>query len=448
MRQSLTALQGTIQDLLTHQDWTAVQELIEPANVDETVTVFERLPVASQAVFYRLLEKDRAAGVFDLLSPKQQGDLIEALQGEEVASLFAELDPDDRAWILDELPATAATRLLSGLTPDERRLTSIILGYEPGSIGRRMSPEYVSTRDTYTVEHTLQRVQQHIDEAETIYTIPVVDDSRHVVGIVSLRDLLRHEPNTLIGNIMREARVASAYSSAEDTARLIIDRRLLALPIVDDENRLVGIVTVDDAGRIIEQEESEDSARQGGTDPLGKPYLSTPVLSLVRSRIVWLLVLAIGATLTVQVLSIFESELAQVTALALFVPLLIGTGGNTGNQASTTITRALALGDIENRDIVKVLIRELSVGLLMGSILGILGGLITGVIYGPSIGLTIGLTLAVVCTMAAAVGGIMPIIARLLGVDPAVFSNPFITTFVDATGLVVYFLIAKTVLGI
>ncbi|WP_054953470.1 magnesium transporter [Flaviflexus massiliensis] len=448
MRQSLTALQGTIQDLLARQDWTAVQELIEPANVDETVTVFERLPVASQAVFYRLLEKDRAAGVFDLLSPKQQGDLIEALQGEEVASLFAELDPDDRAWILDELPATAATRLLSGLTPDERRLTSIVLGYEPGSIGRRMSPEYVSTRDTYTVEHTLQRVQQHIDEAETIYTIPVVDNGRHVLGIVSLRDLLRHEPDTLIGSIMREARVASAYSSAEDTARLIIDRRLLALPIVDDENRLVGIVTVDDAGRIIEQEESEDSARQGGTDPLGKPYFSTPVRSLVRSRIVWLLVLAIGATLTVQVLSIFESELAQVTALALFVPLLIGTGGNTGNQASTTITRALALGDIENRDIAKVLVRELSVGLLMGGILGILGGIITGAIYGPSIGLTIGLTLAVVCTMAAAVGGIMPIIARLLGVDPAVFSNPFITTFVDATGLVVYFLIAKTVLGI
>lgn len=448
MRQSLTALQGTIQDLLARQDWTAVQELIEPANVDETVTVFERLPAASQAVFYRLLEKDRAAGVFDLLSPKQQGDLIEALQGEEVASLFAELDPDDRAWILDELPATAATRLLSGLTPDERRLTSIVLGYEPGSIGRRMSPEYVSTRDTYTVEHTLQRVQQHIDEAETIYTIPVVDNGRHVLGIVSLRDLLRHEPDTLIGSIMREARVASAYSSAEDTARLIIDRRLLALPIVDDENRLVGIVTVDDAGRIIEQEESEDSARQGGTDPLGKPYFSTPVRSLVRSRIVWLLVLAIGATLTVQVLSIFESELAQVTALALFVPLLIGTGGNTGNQASTTITRALALGDIENRDIAKVLVRELSVGLLMGGILGILGGIITGAIYGPSIGLTIGLTLAVVCTMAAAVGGIMPIIARLLGVDPAVFSNPFITTFVDATGLVVYFLIAKTVLGI
>lgn len=448
MQINVADIQETVKTNLNLEQWTAVQEAIAPASVEQTVTVLERLPDKNQAVFYRLLDKDRAAAVFDRLSPRQQGDLIASLQGEEIASIFADLDPDDRAWILDELPSSAATRLLSGLDEEERQLTSIVLGYEQGSIGRRMSPEYVSTRDSYTVGETRARIHSSLEDAETIYTIPVVDDSRHVVGVVSLRDLLKHDDSKIIADFMTEAHVATAYSSAEEAARDVIDLRLLALPIVDDENRLVGILTVDDAGRIIEQEESEDTARQGGMDPLRKPYFATPVRTLVRSRVVWLFVLAIGATLTVQVLSVFESTLEQVTALALFIPLLIGTGGNTGNQASTTVTRALALGDIENRDIFKVFTREFRVGLTMGSLIGLIGGIITGAIYGASIGITIGLTLMAVCTLAASVGGIMPIIARFLHVDPAVFSNPFITTFVDATGLIVYFLIAKAVLGI
>ena len=187
---------------------------------------------------------------------------------------------------------------------------------------------------------------------------------------------------------------------------------------------------------------------QGGVEPLGRPYFSTPVCSLVRSRIVWLAVLAVGAALTVHVLSIFETTLEQVTALALFVPLLIGTGGNTGNQAATTVTRALALGDVRGSDLLRVLGREFTVGLTLGALLGTLGAVITGVIFGLSIGVTIGLTLLAVCTIAASIGGVMPMIAKKLGTDPAVFSNPFISTFVDASGLIVYFLIAKAVLGI
>src|SRR5690606_7747849 len=217
--------------------------------------------------------------------------------------------------------------------------------------------------------------------------------------------------------------------------------------VVDAEGRLVGILTLDDAARILEREEDEDAARQGGTEPLRRPYLSTPVRTLVRSRIVWLLVLAVGATLTVQVLDAFEATLEQVTVLALFVPLLIGTGGNTGNQAATTVTRALALGDVGPRDVLRVLTRELRVGLLMGLMLGVLGAVIAGLVYEPHIGVVIGLTLVGICAVAATIGGIMPLIARAVKVDPAVFSNPFISTFVDATGLIVYFLIARAVLG-
>jgi magnesium transporter len=210
----------------------------------------------------------------------------------------------------------------------------------------------------------------------------------------------------------------------------------------------VGILTIDDAARILKQEESEDAARQGGVEPLRRSYLGTPIRQLVRSRVVWLLVLAVGATLTVQVLDTFEATLAQMTVLALFVPLLIGTGGNTGNQAATTVTRSLALGEVSPRDVLRVLSREIRVGFCLGLLLGTLGFVIAGLIYEWHVGLVIGLTLVAVCTVAASVGGMMPLAARAIRVDPAVFSNPFITTFVDATGLVIYFLIAKTVLGL
>lgn len=311
-----------------------------------------------------------------------------------------------------------------------------------------MSPEFVATRTDLTVAETLARVRSRLRDAETIYTLPVVESSRQVVGVVSLRDLMEADGDELVGEIMSDAVVASVDEDAEVAARRCAEQGHLALPIVDSETRLVGILTIDDAVRIIEHEESEDSARQGGTEPLRRPYLSTPTFRIVRSRIVWLLVLAVGATLTVQVLSHFEATIAQVTILSLFVPLLIGTGGNTGNQAATTVTRALALNDVRPRDILRVLAKELRVGALLGAVLGLLGFAVATLVYDVRIGVVIGLTLLAVCTMAATVGGVMPLIARALKVDPAVFSNPFITTFVDAAGLIIYFLIATAVLGL
>ncbi|WP_435526259.1 magnesium transporter [Microbacterium elymi] len=274
--------------------------------------------------------------------------------------MFADMDPDDRVWLLDELPASVAPRLLRGLPVRERQLTAEVLGYPQNAIGRRMSPEYVTTHPDLTVAQTMARVRARLDEAETIYTLPVTDHGREVVGVVSLRDLLSAPDAALVRDVMSEARTATATSDVEQAARLCADMNLLALPIVDSEGRLLGILTLDDAARILKQEESQDVARQGGVEPLGRPYLSTPITRLVRSRVVWLFVLAIGATLTVHVLEIFESTLAQLTALALFVPLLIGTGGNTGNQAATTVTRALALDEVRPRDILRVLGRELA----------------------------------------------------------------------------------------
>lgn len=445
---NINAIVDIVAQQVTDRDLVNLSHTLTPLDVDEIVLVLERLGERQRAVVYRLLQKDRALAVFELLDPALQGDLLHGLQDSEVVELFSEMDPDDRVWLLDELPSTIAPRLLKGLSPQERQATAALMGYPLGSIGRRMSPEIISTKQGFTAEATLERVRRNIHEAETIYLLPVIDESRHVVGVVSLRQLLAAEEDALVGDLMQDPYTATATEKAEVVARRMADLTVIAMPIVDRENRLVGMFTIDDAMRILEVEESEDAARQGGVEPLRRPYLSTPISTLVSSRIVWLLVLAVGATLTVQVLSIFEETLAQVTALALFVPLLIGTGGNTGNQAATTVTRALALDDVRTGDILKVAGREVRVGFVLGCLLGLLGFALTGLIYDLRIGLVIGCTLLALCTVAATIGGAMPIVAKAIKVDPAVFSNPFITTFVDATGLILYFLIAKAVLQI
>ncbi|MFE7629818.1 magnesium transporter [Kocuria sp. NPDC057446] len=441
-------LSAAIERALAEKDLPAVTAALAPLTADEVITVLERLDAKRRALLYRLLPKTTALEVFEGLDATLQGDLVRGLQDEEVASVFAELDPDDRVALLDELPASVTTRLLHRLSPAERELTAAVLGYPAGSIGRRMSPEYVATRPGTTAGQALERVRARLSDAETVYTLPVLDDRRRLVGIVSLRDLMSADPGTPVGEILHEAYSARATDDAETAARRCADLKLLALPVVDAETRLVGILTVDDALGILEEADSEDQARIGGSEPLRRPYLSTPVRSIVRSRVVWLLVLAVGATLTVQVLEVFEDTLEQMVVLSLFIPLLIGTGGNTGNQAATTLTRALALDDVRPRDILKVLAREVRVGLSLGLLLGAVGFLFASVAYGVPIGTVVGLTLLSICTMAATVGGAMPLIGRTVRVDPAVFSNPFITTFVDATGLLVYFFIARAVLGL
>ena len=377
-------LTAEILQQLANQDLAALAATLAPVPDAELVSVFERLTLRQRAIIFRLLPKETAVAVFDALDPALQGDLLEGLHDTEVARLFAELDPDDRAWLLEEVPVVLATRLLRDLPGSERALTAALLGYPQGSVGRRMTPEYVSVRERATVAIALDRVRDRLADAETVYTIPVLDNARRIVGIVSLRELLAADPNAEISTLMQEEHTAKAADSAEEAARRCTDLSLLA----------------------------------------------------------------VGATLTVQVLEVFEATLEQVTVLALFVPLLIGTGGNTGNQAATTVTRALALGDVRPRDILRVLTRELRTGSMLGLLLGTLGFSIASLIYSIELGLVIGLTLLAVCTIAAAVGGCMPLLARAVKVDPAVFSNPFISTFVDATGLIVYFVIARAVLGL
>jgi len=437
-----------IDALLDAGDLHGAADLVEGMPPWLVVDVLERSGAKDRAVLFRLLSKGTAHVVFEALDPPVQSELIRGLQADRVSQIFADLDPDDRAGLVDELPANLATRLLRGLSADEKALTDTVLDYPAGSVGRRMTPEFISTHPDTTAGETLERVRRRIDQVETIYGLPVTDDERRLVGIVGLRAVMRADPDTPIRTLMNEAVTARARESAEAAARRSAEERLIVLPVVDDEHRLVGILTFDDALRVLEVADSEDAARQGGAEPLRRPYLSTPVRSLVRSRVVWLLVLALGAALTVQVLEVFEGTIEQVVALSLFVPLIIGTGGNTGNQAATTVTRALALGDVRPRDVLRVTLLEIRTGLTLGLVLGGVGWAVAGLVYGVDLGMVIGLTLLALCTIAATVGGVMPLLAQAVRADPAVFSNPFITTFVDATGLVVYFLIAKAVLGL
>ncbi|PYI66086.1 magnesium transporter [Arthrobacter livingstonensis] len=429
-------------------DVAGVSRVLAPLDLTETLEQLERLSTIDRALAYRTLPKDRAMEVFERLDAALQADLVSGLQEADVAEVFAQLSPDDRVALLDELPASVANRLISGLNEKDRALTSTVLGYPQRAVGRYMSPEFVNTHPHLSVGETFARVRRELDDAESVYTIPVTDAGRHLVGVVSLRDVLRADESELIADIMKTPLSVPAVQDAEEAARYCADAKVLVLPIVDAEDRLVGILTVDDALRILEDAESEDAARSGGTEPLRRPYLATPVGSLVRARVVWLLVLAVGATLTVQVIGAFEATLEQQVVLSLFIPLLIGTGGNTGNQAATTITRALALGDVRPNDVFKVLAREVRVGAFLGLLLGALGFTIASLAFTVPIGLVIGLTLLGVCTMAASIGGLMPLLGKAVRADPAVFSNPFISTFVDATGLVIYFLIATSILGL
>lgn len=435
-------------DLIRDERLTDLRVALDELNTGDVVDFLERLGVKDRAVTFRLLPKDTAVHVFDQLDQALQHEIVEGLKDGDVAHFFESLDPDDRVRLMDEMPASVARKMLRHLDARERSLTNIVLGYASGTIGRAMSPEFVAIPEHWTVKQAMEKIRRAGVDAETIYTLPVVDGHRLLKGVVSLRELMFSDEDTVVSTIMSEADSVDADHDAEDAARRCADRKHLAVPVTDKEHRVVGIFTVDDAMDILERAETEDAARHGGAEPLHRPYLSTPVLTIMRSRIVWLLVLALGATLTVQVLDTFEETLEAVVVLALFVPLLIGTGGNTGNQAATTVTRALALGDVATRDVFRVLWREVRVGITLGSVLGVLGFLLVSWRWDWDVGAVIGLTLLAVCTLAASAGGMMPLLGKRIGADPAVFANPFISTFVDATGLIIYFLIAMAVLGL
>lgn len=438
----------SLDDALRERDLGTASSILTPLAPQEAAALLEQLSPRHLTIGFRLLHKDKALEVFDAFDADTQAKVIHELGTAEVAVAFDKLEPEDRAELLDELPSSIAKELVRNLSRTERELTAVVLGFPRDSVGRRMSPEFIHAFSDDPASVVLERVKARGHQVQSIYIVPVLDRSRRLVGVVSLRDLLLADPDQPIGDFAKTPIYAHAYDDAEATADRCVDRGISAMPVVDGEDRLVGVLTLDDAIEIVDAARDEDEARAGAREPLRESYLYASVFAITRSRVVWLFVLAVSAILTVNVLEIFEGTLEQKVALALFIPLLTGIGGNTGSQAATTVTRALATGEVAPRDAARVAGKEIRVGLTMGAALGVVGFGVASAVYGLDIGTVIGLTIISVCTMAATVGGLMPLVAKTIRVDPAVFSTPFISTFCDATGLIIYFMIAKAVLGI
>ncbi len=437
----------SIRPLLASLD--EMEEWLADTGVLDVADELARLDATDRVVAFRLLSRDRAMAVFELLEPVHQQEILESLRDERFRQLVEDLDPDDRVRLLGELPAKVAKRALEGLSPAERVYTAALLGYPERSAGRVMTPEFVSVRAASTAEAALDKVRRSRAEEEALFVLPVTDGERHLVGSVDLPTLLRANPTDRIESLMTtEMPWVRVDDSQETAARLIADANLAALPVIDSEDRLVGMITVDDAVRILEEEETEDRVRAGGAEPLRRPYFDASVLQLASRRATWLLILVVGATLTVNVLDYFESTLSQFVTLALFVPLLIDTGGNTGAQATTVVIRAMSTGDLRFSDLPRVVWREARVGVLLGGMLAVIALPVVTVFFDFDMAVVVSLTLLAICTWANIAGSMLPMVAERIGIDPAVVSAPFITTLVDATGLIIYFLIARAVLGI
>lgn len=438
-----------IDELVRDGDTAPLVAWLRDSTVLEIVDELTRLDPADTAVAFRLLPRDRALDVFEALDPVDQQQVLDGLRDDRVRSLIEALDPDDRARLFDEMPAKVVNRLLGQLSPDERALTTVLLGYPEQSAGRLMSPEFVSLRASMTTAEAIDKIRHEGLDAETVYALPVLDDHRHLIGITGLRALARAPPSARVGELMTtDIHQVTTDTDQEVAARLVREAGLIALPVVDSEERLVGVITVDDALRVLEDEDTEDFALAGGASPLRTSYLSASALGLAKVRALWLLLLIVAAAFTVNVLQVFESTLDQVVTLALFIPLITGTGGNSGAQASTAVIRAMAVGEVRLGDLPRIVWREARVGLLLGVMLSAAAAVPISFIYDAEMGTVILLTLTMVCTWATTVGSALPLLARRAGVDPAVVSAPLITTLVDASALIIYFVVAKLVLDI
>lgn len=430
---------GEEKKLVTAQRWLTAQSSVDIASE------MSRLSPDLQAVAFRLLTKDRALSVFEYLDPPHQADLLDALRDDNVGELFGSMEADDRAALLDEMPAKVASRLLRDLPPNERKATSVLLGYPSRSAGRVMLPVATVLSPEANREEALAKLQTR---EEAFATVPVTNDSRKLIGMVNLADLVSAPTGTSVRDVMQsESHHVYAQDDQEFAARLVQEADLLALPVVDEEDRLLGLLTVDDAMEILEDEETEDAYRSSGQEPLNEPYLTATVFTLARKRGLWLIVLIIAAFLTINVMEVFESTLEKVVVLGIFVPMIIGTGGNAGSQAASSVVRALAIDEVRPRDVLRVIWREVRVGFLLGVFLGALIFPIVALLYYPQVAATISLAIVCICSWACVVGGMLPLVAKKLGVDPAVFSTPVVSTLVDATGLIIYFTIAGVIMA-
>lgn len=449
-----------MQDLETK--YNSIFLLLEQGNIPELKAQLNSFDANEVAVFleeteeqldqkniFGLLDLKLAAETFKFLEHDQQNFLLHSLPYEKIAELLNELSPDDRTAFLEELPGAAVKELLVLLEPAERAVTLTLLGYPEGSVGRLMTTDYLAVKKHWTVEKVLNYIRKYGKYSETINIIYIIDDDGVLLDDIRIREFLFVSPETKVSDLMDSRFVSlSVYDDEESAITVFRSNNRVALPATDKEGVMLGIITIDDVLRLAEEEDTEDIQKMGGNEALEEPYIDAPILKLIQKRAGWLIILLLGEMLTASAMAFFEDELAKAVVLALFVPLIISSGGNTGSQAASLIIRAMALGEIKISDWWRVMQREIYTGLALGTILGIIGFLriffwtfFTN-IYGPhwlGIGLTVGFSLTGVVLWGSLAGSMLPLFLKRLGADPAVSSAPFIATLVDVTGLIIYF---------
>ncbi len=445
-----------IKGLIEARDFNALREIFREWPPADLAELIPDLPEDDQVIIFRVLPASLAADVFEYLEVEAQEQLLRAMAHEQVAGILNEMSPDDRTALFEELPSAAARQLIKLLTPEERRVAQALLGYPEGSVGRLMTPDFVAVYDHWTVKEVLDYVREHGSDSETLNVIYVVDERGKLIDDLRIREFLLKPLTAKVSEIRDQAFVAlNVTASQEEALNSFRKYDRIALPVTDSNGVLVGIVTSDDMLDVAEEEATEDIQKFGGMEAIDEPYMRTPLWRMVRKRAGWLVVLFLGEMLTASAMSYYEGEIAKAVVLALFLPLIISSGGNSGSQASMLIIRAMALDEVKLRDWFHVMRKEIISGLMLGLVLGFIGFMRVAIwsqfstIYGPHwllVAFTVGIALIGVVLWGSLSGSMLPFILRRVGADPATSSAPFVATLVDVTGLVIYFSIALLIM--
>ncbi|MFW6105300.1 MAG: magnesium transporter [Chloroflexota bacterium] len=442
--------EDTFKELLENKQYRALRERLADSEPTHIAELLASIPKDEAVIAFRLLPKSLAISVFDDMDGAFQNQLLEAFSDQAARNFLEAMPPDDRIELLDEVPAKVARRLLQILSPDQRRVTLQLLGYDEETAGREMTPLFVDLHSDMTVAQALERVRQLAITRETVYECYVMDRRRYLIGTVSLKDLVIADPNAKVSDIMKpESPFVFTHTDREEVARELREHDLLAIPVVDAEQRLVGTITHDDVVDIMEREATEDIYHFGAVSGTERGYFASRILDVVRRRGVWLLLLIVVNTVTGAIIARQEDLLGEILILAAFIPLLIGTGGNVGAQSATVVIRGLATGEVKPRRALAVVSREAGIGALLGIVLGAVAlGWAYALGRNLEVAAVVSTTLIAISVMATLAGGALPFVFRLLKIDPALVSAPFITTVMDIFGVAVYFGIAYMILGL
>ena len=420
---------------------------IHPADI---VDIIREMEPTERVITLRVLDKTKIAEVFSLLDPEEEEELLGYFTEHRAKTILLEMSPDDRTQLLDELPASVVKKLLSLFPVEEREEANILLNYPPQSAGRVMTTDYVDLGTEITVSEALEYIRKTGPDRETIYTCYAINEKRVLCGVVSLKDIILAKPDQKISQIMNEnVYKVKTTDDQEEAAKAIHKYDFLSLPVVDSENRLVGIITVDDILDIVEEETTEDFHKMAAIQLPEEKYFRAGYFKQLSGRIVWLFVLVLAATISGKVLQKYSLALSSIIALAYFIPMLMGAGGNIGSQSSTLVIRALATGELTLRQWWKVLVREACAGFVIGAVLGTTAFFIAiFMLQDTMLGITVGVSVATVVTVGNLAGAVTPLIFSYLRLDPAIVSAPLITTIIDVTGIIIYFEIARRILTI